>query len=197
MIINANVQGSVSPQPVWIRYVEGGMATVRFTQNVTTSQDANGNTVYGYEEIEVQVPNLPNLESYLTSNASFYWDQALAEAKVQQIVSLEISLNNAYSTGFSSSAINNTALTFPFDSTSQNIWAWLQGVVADSTSSTFPANVQVKDVNNNVYTVTYTQAQQLVSDARAFFLEWSSHYHTLLGAVTTATTVPAVQVVTW
>ncbi len=197
MIINSSVQGSVSPQLVWIRYIENGMATVRFTQNATTSTDTNGNTVYTYEEIEVTVPDMPDLATYLTNNASFYWEQALAEAKVQQIVNLEISLNNAYSAGFSSRAINAAALTFPFDLTSQNMWAWLQGVVADSTSSTFPANVQVKDVNNNVYTVTYTQAQQLVSDARAFFLEWSGHYHTLLGAATMATAIPAVQAVTW
>ncbi len=196
MIINANVQGSVSPQAVWVRYVENGTAVVRLTQNVTTSKDANGNTVYNYEEIEVQVPDMPDLATYLTANASFYWDQALAEAKAQQIVVLGAALEAQYAQGFTSTALGNS-LVFPFDAQSQMKWSWLQGVVNSTTATTFPASVQVKDINGNVYTVTYTQAQQLVNDAMGFFLTWDSHEHTLVDSANAAQTIPDVFAVGW
>ena len=196
MIINANVQGSVSPQAVWVRYVENGTAVVRLTQNVTTSKDANGNTVYSYEEIEVQVPDMPDLETYLTANASFYWSQALAEAKAQQIAALGAALEAQYAQGFTSTALGNS-LVFPFDAQSQMKWSWLQGVVHSMTATTFPASVQVKDINGNVYTVTYTQAQQLVNDAMGFFLTWDSHEHTLVDSANAAQTIPDVFAVGW
>ena len=195
MIINANVQGSVSPQAVWVRYVENGTAVVRFTQNVTTSKDANGNTVYGYEEIEVQVPDMPDLETYLTANASFYWDQALAEAKAQQIVVLGAALEAQYAQGFVSNAINATDITWPFDPTSQAKWSWLASILG--AGGTFPSNIQVKDINNNVYTLTQTEAQALVSAATAFYLEWDGHYHTQIDSVNAAQTIPGVFAVGW
>ena len=196
MLINANVQGSVSPQAVWVRYMENGMAVVRFTQNVTTSKDANGNTVYGYEEIEVQVPDMPDLETYLTANTSFYWEQALAEAKAQQIAALGVALEAQYAQGFVSTALGNS-LVFPFDAQSQIKWSWLQGVVNYTTATTFPSGIQVKDINGNIYTVTYTQAQQLVTDAMGFFLTWDGHYHTQMDSVNAAQTIPDAFAVGW
>ena len=195
MLINANVQGSVSPQPVWIRYVENGMAVVRFTQNVTTSKDVNGNTVYGYEEIEVQVPDMPDLATDLTTNTSFYWGQALAEAKAQQIAALGVALEAQYAQGFVSNAINATDITWPFDPTSQAKWSWLASILG--TGGTFPSNIQVKDINNNVYTLTQTEAQALVSAAIAFYLEWDGHYHTQIDSVNSAQALPDVFAVGW
>ena len=119
----------------------------------------------------------------------------LQDYQQAKIAVLAENLQQQYAQGFVSNAVNNTNITWPFDPTSQAKWSWLASILG--AGGTFPTSIQVKDINNNVYAVTQTEAQALVSAATAFYLEWDGHYHTQMDSVNSAATIPAVLAVGW
>ncbi|SFU71368.1 hypothetical protein [Alicyclobacillus macrosporangiidus] len=121
--------------------------------------------------------------------------QLLAEAQQARIAFLDQQLTATYNAGFTSSA-TGTSITWPFDDKSQIKWNWLLSVIA---AGTFPASgVQVKDLAGNTYTITDVNvAKALCIDAQNFYLQWDSHYHSLVQQVQAATTVDQVDAITW
>ena len=89
------VQGSASPQNIWIRYVdENNNAVIRLTKNVVikditdeTTQDTRQE--YEYEEIEISVPNRDNLEQYIETNFNLFFERDLEETKENKIKELD------------------------------------------------------------------------------------------------------------
>ena len=190
-------QSNVAPQPVWVRYIENGMAIVRFTDNVTTSQvthNGTTQTLYSYEEIEVEIPNMPNFVTYVTENASFYWEQALTQAKQDQVAALMQGYNATLDGGFTSSA-TGTPILYGWQQLDQLHLDMVQEGITQGTE-TFP--VAYADIyGNEVLITSQAQLTQLDTDATNFSWTQIKQARTLTAQVMAATTISAVQAVVW
>jgi hypothetical protein len=83
------VQGSVSPQKIWIRYIdENNNAIIRLTRNIVEKDIDNGFGetfhIFEYEEIEINIQNRDNLEQYITANFDLLFEKGLSDYKNQK-----------------------------------------------------------------------------------------------------------------
>ena len=84
------VQGSASPQNIWIRYVdENNNAVIRLTKNViikdiTDEITQDTRQEYEYEEIEISVPNRDNLEEYIQNNFDLLFEKGLNDFELKK-----------------------------------------------------------------------------------------------------------------
>ena len=65
------VESKIYPDNIWIRKTETGIACLRLRDNIeeiTRDEDGNIETLYQYDEIEVEIANRPNLTDYVNAN---------------------------------------------------------------------------------------------------------------------------------
>lgn len=74
------VNGSVQPAALLFEHRFDGTAEMRFRENITSSKDENGNTIFTYDEYFLSMPYREGLEKIVQDNVSTW----LAFAKSQE-----------------------------------------------------------------------------------------------------------------
>lgn len=119
--------------------------------------------------------------------------QQLASAKTSQKASLQQSFQKAIAGGFSSSA-TGTAVTYAIDPIAMGKWT---GTLANINDGMLTANIMVKDISGNKVTLTPAQFKQMAMDGFNFFNAQEQNLWTKEDDVDAATTITAVQAVTY
>lgn len=131
--------------------------------------------------------------SGVLTQVSTYSTMALHVAQSAQIAGLENSFANALNAGFVSTA-DTTSRTYALNPLAyQRISGYLSLVNAGKA----PTSITWHDVSNNTTSLTPTEFIQLASDAFAFYDNAYTHLQTQIASVQSATTISAVQAVTW
>lgn len=73
------VQGSVNPDAIWVKEGKNGIVTVLLRKNVTTTTNEYGDTIYEYDEVEVQLADRANLIDYIQNNFDLIFNEGLAK----------------------------------------------------------------------------------------------------------------------
>lgn len=94
------VEGSVYPESIQIKNYDNGMAKVLLRRNIIeeniTNEDGSTDTIYQYEEVEVELANRNNLVQYIKDNFDVVFqagldneNQAEEETLEEQVARLE------------------------------------------------------------------------------------------------------------
>lgn len=73
------VQGSANPEAIWIKEGKNGIVTVLLRKNVTTKTNEYGDTIYEYDEVEVELADRANLIDYIQNNFDLIFNEGLAK----------------------------------------------------------------------------------------------------------------------
>ncbi|GMA50114.1 hypothetical protein GCM10025857_14710 [Alicyclobacillus contaminans] len=126
--------------------------------------------------------------------------ELLVQAQQAKIAELQQSFQSSLLAGFQSSA-DGSQRTYGFSQTDQQHWDWLRGMVlsakAGNTAAQNSFPLQVKDTEGNRIKLTVDQADQLCTDAQTFYLNNYMHWDSLEQQVQAATTVDAVNAISW
>lgn len=117
----------------------------------------------------------------------------LSNAKTARLAYLNVSFDKAIAQGFSSSA-SGTATTYAIDPVAMGKWT---GTLANINDGMLTTNIMVKDINGNKVTLTPTQFKQFAMDGFTFFNNQEQNLWTKEDDVENATTVDAVNAITF
>ncbi|MCF8009522.1 MAG: hypothetical protein K9K32_07120 [Halanaerobiales bacterium] len=77
------VEGSVKPDSYEIKTIENGMAIVLLRKNISEktieNEDGSTDTLYEYDEVEVELIERNNLESYIENNFDMIFQAGVEE----------------------------------------------------------------------------------------------------------------------
>ena len=69
-------QSTIEKQPIWVRKIEGNQAFVRLRKNFAVQEmdyDGEKQNIINYDEVEVVIPNRPNLIQHIKDNFELVW----------------------------------------------------------------------------------------------------------------------------
>lgn len=153
----------------------------------------SGQTAYFLDDSKASV--IPsNWSDYTYINGTFTQiPPTLDEAKAAQSAIIEQSYAQTMDTGFTSS-VDGASRTYPADEGTLGELAWARGIP----STTYPPSGIIVIASDGTHiNMTQTQIEQLINDAQAFYIPNRNKRLSLLKQIADATTVSAVQAVTW
>ncbi|WP_436663536.1 hypothetical protein ACOALA_13410 [Alicyclobacillus acidoterrestris] len=120
-------------------------------------------------------------------------EQLLAQAQQSQLSAIQAGYNATIAAGFTSNATGQSD-TYAIDESAYPKWTGILSVIAAGIG---PQTVQVKDLAGNTVTLTADQFRAFTLDGFNFLNAQEQQLWTLQNQIKAATTVEAVQSVTW
>ena len=86
------VNSSNCPESFWIRKKDNKNIYVRLRKNIvekTRKDDETNSTYFEFDEVEIKIPLMPNVEDYIAQNFDALWMSASPESQLERICYLE------------------------------------------------------------------------------------------------------------
>lgn len=77
-------KSNISPNPIWIKEVNGNTVTLRLRKNIAESTNEDNETVYEYDEVEIETAYRDNLEDSIMSKFDTWFSHGLEQENKRQ-----------------------------------------------------------------------------------------------------------------
>jgi hypothetical protein len=186
------VQSIINPDQIWIRYIENGIAIVRIRRDITSSVK-NNQTIFEYEEIEIEVIDRDNLNSHIIDNFDSFFNIELENAKQKKIDELNLSCRNAILSNFTSTCLGDSH-EYGFDQEDQNNLGHRLGAI---NAGLCPSSFDCKTKDAGFLSHTIDQFKTLYVDGMTHKQTALYKCGNLKAQVLACTTIDSVNVINW